>query len=272
MTAASSGRTFALASHVRACDCDGHIILLDLRTNRYLGIGAPASHALADHVANWPSSAALSCAPLGVSAVEEWIRQLRRQGLLAEAPAASRNSTSADELPGETQRPKGEPTPDSPEDVGLRNSLEEATSTVELSTNPAIRPGAPRRAIEALRFTRSVASAALGLRYRSLLTITKSVAVRRTRLLGPRAESLEAMTPAVAAYDRLRPFILTARAQCLLDSLTLIGFLARSGFAPRWVVGVRTGPFAAHSWVQNGNTVLNDQHEYVRQFRPIHVV
>ncbi|MCU7375150.1 lasso peptide biosynthesis B2 protein [Paucibacter sp. O1-1] len=96
--------------------------------------------------------------------------------------------------------------------------------------------------------------------------------MRQARLLGSRAGSLEAMTPAVAAYERLRPLLFTARAQCLLDSLALIGFLARSGFAAHWVVGVRTGPFAAHSWVQNGNTVLNDQHEYVRQFRPIHVV
>jgi hypothetical protein len=35
---------------------------------------------------------------------------------------------------------------------------------------------------------------------------------------------------------------------------------------------VTTRPFGAHSWVQDGTMVLNDQHEHVRGFRPILVV
>ena len=80
------------------------------------------------------------------------------------------------------------------------------------------------------------------------------------------------MRPALLAYETLRPFVFTAREKCLLDSLALVMFLAKDGLLPRWVIGVRTGPFGAHSWVQCGTTVLNDQHEYVRQFRPILVV
>lgn len=272
MSTASPGRTFALASHVRACECDGNVILLDLRTNRYLGIGPPASLVLANQANNWPIDSALSCAPLGISAGQAWVRQLSRQGLLADAQAATHSPTSADELPGVRPDNGSGSTQIRSQDLSPRHCLEEAASTVELGADPAIHPWAVSRAMEVLRFTRSVASAAWGLRCHSLLAISRSVAVRRARLRGPQAESLEAMTPAVAAYERLRPLLFTARAQCLLDSLALIEFLARSGFAARWVVGVRTGPFAAHSWVQSGHSVLNDQHEYVRQFRPIHVV
>ena len=268
MASAQSARRWTLASHVRTCECDGNVILLDLRSSRYLGIGGPASLMLASHVDNWPSCTAPACAPLGLSAAEDLIGKLSQQGLLADASAAPRTATSADAMAGDMTVA----TVDRLTDFSPAHSIQEATSTIVLDTDPACAPTAARRFMDALQFTHSVASASCGLRCRSLLAISRTLAVRRARVLGPRAESLEAMTPAVAAYERLRPFLFTARAQCLLDSLALLGFLARSGFAARWVVGVRTGPFAAHSWVQHGSTVLNDQHEYVRQFRPIHVV
>ena len=88
---------------------------------------------------------------------------------------------------------------------------------------------------------------------------------------------LESVSPdsiarAIAAYETLRPFVFTARDKCLQDSLALIGFLASEGLFPHWVIGVKTRPFGAHSWVQLGPTVLNDHHDHVRQFVPILVV
>jgi len=80
------------------------------------------------------------------------------------------------------------------------------------------------------------------------------------------------MRDGTAAYERLRPFVFTARDRCLYDSLALLGFLAKERHFPRWVVGVKTSPFGAHSWLQSGGTVVNDHHEYVRRFRPILVV
>ena len=76
----------------------------------------------------------------------------------------------------------------------------------------------------------------------------------------------------MASYMRLRPFFFTAHDKCLHDSLTLIRFLARRGMFPAWVIGVRTRPFAAHSWVQSASLVLNDVHEHVRTYTPILVV
>jgi hypothetical protein len=81
-----------------------------------------------------------------------------------------------------------------------------------------------------------------------------------------------ALHDAVSSYMRLRPFLFTAHDKCLLDSLTLIRFLARRRMFPAWVIGVRTRPFAAHSWVQSAGLVLNDVHEHVRSYTPILVV
>lgn len=76
----------------------------------------------------------------------------------------------------------------------------------------------------------------------------------------------------MAAYEKLRPLAYTARERCLYDSLALLNFLAGEGLFPTWVIGVRTRPFGAHSWLQSGPVVLNDLHDHVRRFRPILVV
>jgi len=83
---------------------------------------------------------------------------------------------------------------------------------------------------------------------------------------------LPRLRAALVTYEKLRPLVFTARDQCLFDSLALMNFLADECLFPRWVVGVKTSPFRAHSWVQFGDTVLNDQHENVRRFRSILVV
>ena len=99
-------------------------------------------------------------------------------------------------------------------------------------------------------------------------------AIQRRRRHGSAdlANTCAAMHAGVAAYEAMRPLLFTARKECLLDSLALMAFLATEDVFPRWVLGVKTGPFGAHSWVQSGSTVLNDQHEHVRQFVPILVV
>lgn len=77
---------------------------------------------------------------------------------------------------------------------------------------------------------------------------------------------------AAASYLRLRPFALTTHDRCLHDSLALIHFLTTRGLIAQWVIGVRLRPFGAHSWVQRGSVVLNDQPDHVRAYEPILVV
>jgi hypothetical protein len=76
----------------------------------------------------------------------------------------------------------------------------------------------------------------------------------------------------VRIFRYLRLFFYTPRQRCLFDSLVLARFLAAYGIAPSLVIGISTGPFRAHSWVQFGDTVLIGELDYVRRFSPILVV
>lgn len=239
----AAGQRLKLASHVRACRDDEQVILLDLRRNKYLGIGGAASLALADRVEGWPGTPESKGDRATPAALGLLTQRLASQGLLTDTPSAR--------LPSST--------------------VEEATSSFDFETSLE---GSNISARRLGRFLRSAATAALWMRFRSLESIATAVSARRHRLQGAESDgaALDAMRSSTTAYEKLRPLVLTAQDKCLHDSLALVGFLASEGAFPHWVIGVKTRPFVAHSWVQIGEVVLNDQHENVRRFRPILVV
>jgi hypothetical protein len=238
----TSDQRLVLAPHVRACASDGQVILLDLRSSKYLGIDGALSLALRDRVAGWPrsSDSVHECTIPG--SANQMMARLLERGLLTHEPSKP--------LPHAT--------------VG------EVTSSLNAEdSSPNAGIGAGRLA----RFLWSAMETSVWMRCRSLQAIASAVHERRDRLQSPSAPcSIESIRTGTAAYERLRPFAFSAHKNCLQDSLALVAFLASEGAFPRWVIGVKTRPFAAHSWVQMGATVLNDQHEMVRQFRPILVV
>jgi hypothetical protein len=118
-------------------------------------------------------------------------------------------------------------------------------------------------------FLKAVSLASASLRFRTLHSIAMAVSSRRQRSASRSVVHGPALRDAVMAYQRLRPLVFTVRDKCLFDSLALLEFLAAAGMHPHWVIGVKTHPFAAHSWVQSGRLVLNDHHEHVRGYRPI---
>jgi len=73
----------------------------------------------------------------------------------------------------------------------------------------------------------------------------------------------------VCLFRRLRPLAFTAKDQCLFHALALVRFLAFYSVFPVWVVGVRTRPWAAHSWVQQGTLLLDSNPEHVCEYTPI---
>jgi hypothetical protein len=231
-----------LATHVRACACDGQIILLDLRSSAYLGIDEAQCGALADRVGCWPRSPDSVRARTTSEGADRTVSRLMERGLLTDSPLKQPSHAT----------------------------VEEATSSLDIersSRDPCI---GSRRLTS---FILTAVQTTWWMRCRSLHAITSAVQARRDRLQSHSAScSLDSIQAGTAAYERLRPFALSAHRNCLHDSLALVGFLASEGAFPRWVVGVKTRPFGAHSWVQMGTTVLNDQHETVRQFRPILVV
>ena len=251
-TLIATPRRLRLASHVCACESDGQVILLDLRRNKYFGVAGRHSPALADVVDGWPASAPAEGESLSVSDIDSLTRPLLLKGLLTPRPLDDQA----------VERRVAQP---------LADLIDQAT--ISLEADDAI-DAATVGDGRVYRMVQSAAVAAMWLRWRSLLWIAEAVAGRRTRLEQRRARpsSPEAMRAAVAAYAKLRPLVFTARDRCLHDSLALVGFLAAEGMFPRWVIGIQTQPFGAHSWVQSGGTVLNDHPDRVRRFRPILVV
>lgn len=251
---ASSQLPMRLASHVCASKVDDQIVLLDLRRNRYLSIGAEGASALAHHVEGWPLAGECTDADAtpftlpASCASSALIERLAHQGLLTRERTFSRDAT-----PGEVPR------------------LDAATASIDPEQDDT---HSSTDLCHVARFLRSAAVAALWLRCRSLESIATTVASRSARIerQTPNARVPEAACRAALAYERLRPFGFTAEEKCLRDSLALTNYLAAESVLARWVIGVKIRPFGAHSWVQSGAIVLNDQPDHVRRYTPILVV
>jgi hypothetical protein len=230
-----------LANHVRACCVDGQVILLDLQRGKYVGVGGPLVSALPQLIDGWPTAVNATGQDADASALTEWVENFRSQRMLIEARG-----------PAPKRPPLDEP-------VHSMNAEDDEPSS-----------GFQWRQL--LRLWHAAAITAISLKRRSLEDIASAVAAARTRKTGQATPDAAALRRAVAAYIGVRPFAFTAHDRCLHDSLTLTRFLAMQGLSASWVIGVRTRPFGAHSWVQSGGVVLNDQHENVRRYRPILVV
>ncbi|WDF74228.1 lasso peptide biosynthesis B2 protein [Novosphingobium sp. KACC 22771] len=71
-----------------------------------------------------------------------------------------------------------------------------------------------------------------------------------------------------SAFYRMNAFV-TRYDQCLLRSLAMIRCLLASRVQANLIFGVATRPFRAHCWVQQGDLVLNDTLEGIRNYTPI---
>ena len=136
---------------------------------------------------------------------------------------------------------------------------------------------APRRELESARGGCLGALSAAACRWRAeralhclhLADIVKRRRQERMRGIGQAANEQELIQAAsvFAAARALRG----ARDACLKEALALLYYLGRPGRAADWVFAVKGAPFAAHCWIQLGDTVLNDKIENVRAYTPIMV-
>lgn len=74
-----------------------------------------------------------------------------------------------------------------------------------------------------------------------------------------------------SAFARLRLFA-TEKDNCLIRSIAVVERLISIGAAPQLVIAVKLQPFYAHAWVQCDGRLVNDRHEFVRNYTPILVV
>ena len=236
---------YALADHVFVCLNGEHLVLLDLKEDRYWALEAAQTAGLGVLVDGWPVGA-----PAGAQSTDSpspettaAIEVLLGRGLLVQSIP-----------PGKAATPVTATLP-------MRDLIYET----DVSSGPRLGSW--------FTFLTASAFAKLALRTWPFERVIRR-ARQRKELLGPKASPLDAerARKLVEAFARYRVFLFSSKDECLYDSSALLEFLARYGIYPDWVFGVQTRPFAAHCWVQHGDIVFNDTVEHVRGYTPIMVV
>ncbi|OOG66406.1 hypothetical protein B0E46_02775 [Rhodanobacter sp. B04] len=113
------------------------------------------------------------------------------------------------------------------------------------------------------------------LRTWSLKSILRSLSEYRRVRTPPVAvdvpEVQQDLAEAAAAFNRVRPYV-PIETCCLIDSLSMVRFLAKRGLHAHLVMGVACDPFSAHAWVQHGSLLLNETLGAAEAHVPIRVI
>ena len=237
---------YSLAEHIFVCVNDEHVVLLDLKQDRYWALEASRTAPLGDLVPGWPVQ------PLGAPVAgssdpgeaEEVAEVLLGQGILSGSGTSGKNATPVRATP----------------------PARELLSADEYRS-------APMSAATMVKFIAAAATAKLALRLGPFEQVVHRFSERKRNAAGaPGPLNIERLRRLVESFFRLRVFFFSSRNECLFDSLALLNFLARYGIYPDWVFGVQARPFAAHCWVQLDDIVVNDTIEHVSGYTPIMVV
>jgi hypothetical protein len=231
---------YLLARHVFVCLSGEQAILLDLHRDQYLALSDESSRLLGHAVIDWPIVPTGSAStPQDVAAT---VQELTARGLITLDPVRGKPAGMIEHLrPTEALLPRTQLFADS---RGQRISS---------------------RASRLARIAMAAVQARLWLRFRSIEWIVNNLS--RTAVCSPL--DVSATRSLVTLFYEARPFLFSSRNACLFDSLALLLFLRRLGVHPQWIFGVRTGPFAAHCWLQSGHIVLNDTVDNVCSYTPI---
>jgi hypothetical protein len=223
--------------HVFVCAHDGHVVILDLRGDRYYTLDPHNARSLAGAVRGWPIAV-----PTSGSDDDAVVQALLDKEILSERAEAGKDAT-----PVVVHAPSQEIVPQ------------------EFGERPALR----WRTIA--QFLRSTAAAAIAIRRWPLERVIERVKTRNAAHRDDPIDAAEAQR-LVTLFAAMRPVLFSARDACLFESLALSEFLARHGVHPTWIFGVQARPFAAHCWLQLDGSVLNDTVDHVIGYTPIMAV
>jgi hypothetical protein len=236
---------YALADHVFLCVSGEHLVLLDVKEDRYWALEAAPTAGLASWVSGWPvkGSDEVDEGPSPSPDTSAALEILQSRSLLTESIPPGKDATPvsavipAKELISETEESAG---------ARLGNWFV---------------------------FLMSSAFAKFALRTWPFERVISRVRRRKERVgrVAGRTDP-ERARKLVEAFGRYRIFLFSSKDECLYDSFALIEFLARYDIYPDWVFGVQTRPFVAHCWVQQDEVVFNDTVERVSGYTPIMVV
>ena len=262
----SAVQSYFLAPHVYPCVTDDHVVLLDLQRDKYVGVGREQMASLAARVKGWPLSGELQLLAPGGGDVRS--SNIAASSTISGATNAASALTRADSVLGKMLA-AGMLTTDPAvgKDATPVNMPRPEAALVEedLETQPEI------TSTHVWRFLRASAVSALALKTARIEFVIARLAARKTAAVASGAGTFDLARASreVAAFIRLRPLLFGAQDACLFDSIALMRFLSYSRIFPTCVIGVQTGPFGAHCWVQHEAVVFNDSPEYVRRFTPI---
>lgn len=244
-----SAQEFHIAGHVFVCVTGDGSVLLDLKRDKYLGLGMMETRWVASAVHEWPKPIwdDLENRPSpDEGAVQDLLVTLADAGIL------TRNAEDG-------------------VSAGRRAVIDMKRDWISIGDELEVESKVT--AAHMVIFAKAFAEARLSLALSSFEVTVERVRIRKAS----RGRDFEVCSPLQVAamvdvFRRLRTFVFAAEGRCLLHALTLVNFLARCDFYPEWVIGVSTQPWGAHSWVQWGDFLLDTNPEKVCQFAPILVV
>jgi hypothetical protein len=266
--------------HVYVCATRNGSVLLDLKRDRYFGLGQDESELLARAVDSWPPpawplTATRDEAPEPASVIR-LCDSLLKDGLLVPGEGSEsrgpRSTGLAPSTPRQRESLRWENSFQGPRPPGYPTTPHIDMKVDFVSVGDEWQADGTTRVADVLHFAAAYLRAWYSLRRRPLSSTVRAVHARKLRW--QRAGGFETTRAAelVDVFRRLRPFVFAAEGRCLLHALTLVEFLSFYDLFPDWVIGVTTQPWGAHSWVQSGKFLLDTNPEKVCHFTPILVV
>jgi hypothetical protein len=230
-----------LSRHVHLCKLGERFIVLNVARDEYLCVEGVAAAHLSEIVAEWAELVSRPGSAVELQLNAE-ITHLVAQGIL------TTSATDARDVP-----------------IGWFGP-----STADRALDGNYPSKTCFQAGHIVCFLWSLTSTAFTLRFRSLQFALNSLANCKT---GAETEfSIERLADLIAIFRRLRSFSFAGHRRCLLHALALTKFLAHYGIHASFVMGVKVEPWAAHSWVELGNYVLDGTPEQARFYHRILVI
>lgn len=238
-SAESAAATFHVHKDVFTCMTNDALVFLDLRHDRYFALSIDCARTLSHLVTDWPipnASQDVSDQDAG-----NLTHRLEQAGLLTRNPKLARmtQAASPNELPA---------------DLWMLD---------EPASSPRIRSS------HLLTFARTCAETKWRLHGRSLAAAINHIRTKKMQIAAENTD-LETVAAVVSVFRRLRVFAFATNGHCLYHALALVDFLAHYRISATLVIGVRTRPWAAHSWVQYGTALLDARPDHVHAYTAIH--
>jgi hypothetical protein len=229
-----------LSAHAYVCEFDDGAIVLDLRGDTYVGIDAHHLSNLRMRIGNWPDSGRSDHETQhhDFSESENLIAGLLARGILTVLPTTRQPSPAA-------------------------------SPTMALATAMSTQTRRRIPLAHVARFSVAYLEVVWRLRRNRLEALSNWLRRRQSSIHRKHLITQQDTMGRLASFLWLRTWCYSARQRCLFDSLVLSVYLTRGMVPCTFVIGVSTRPFMAHSWVQIGESVLNDTAEHVQDFKPI---